>query len=572
MSPAESVRYEPDDSPPLGLTLGVGFQGVLISLPPTVLTMLLFARASGLGEGYLAWSVLAAVAISGITTGLLAARMGWVGGGHILPAGAAPSYLAIGLLALEQAGPETLAALFVVSSLFQFGLSVCLPLLRRVITPVVSGTVVILIAVSVMPLTIGKLGQVPDGAPAFAGPVVAAITLLTVAIVGLRATGSLRLWGPLIGVLVGCVAAALFGIYDLTHFIEAPWIGVPEVWLPGFDVTPGAEFWALLPMFLVVSISGAIKVVGGSVVVQQVSRREPRVTDYRLVQGAVNANGIGSVISGFLGVLPTGTYAATSVSLTSFTGVAARNVGYVIGIILVFLALMPKLMALLLTIPDAVTGAYMLMIMGLLFVEGLRTLSQDGLDPRKVLIVGISVAVGVGLQGENVIGDVVGGAWGVALGNGMIVGAVTSILLTMFIELAAPRRRRLEAHLDIDALPRIDEFLERLAEGLGWDEASTNRLRFVGEEALSSLLGDELDEAESRRLIVLARPGAGMVELEFLSVLEEENLEDRIAYLSEQSEGPEAQEISLLLLRHFASAVRHRKYQGVDIVTVEVPR
>ena len=571
MSPSEGVTHEPDDSPPLGLTLGVGFQGVLISLPPTVLTMLLFARASGLGEGYLTWSVLAAVAISGITTGLLALRMGWVGGGHILPAGAAPSYLAIGLLALEQAGPETLATLFIVSSLFQFGLSLCLPLLRRVITPVVSGTVVILIAVSVMPLTIGKLGQVPDGAPAFAGPAVAAITLLTIAALGLRATGPLRLWGPLIGVLVGCVAAALFGIYDATHLIEAPWVGVPDLWLPGFDLSPGAEFWALLPMFLVVSLSGAIKVVGGSVVVQQVSRREARVTDYRLVQGAVNANGIGSVLSGFLGILPTGTYAATSVSLTNFTGVAARRVGYVIGIMLVVLALLPKPMALLLTIPDAVTGAYMLMIMGLLFVEGLRTLSQDGLDPRKVLIIAISLAVGVGLQGENVIADAVGGEWGLVLGNGMIVGAVTSILLTTFIELAAPRRRRLEVQLDIHALPRIDDFLGRIAEGLGWDEASSNRLRFVGEEALSSLLGDEQEESP-RRLIVLARPGAGMVELEFLAVLEEENLEDRIAYLNEQSESPEAQEISLRLLRHFASAVRHRKYQGIDIVTVEVPR
>ncbi len=571
MSPAEGVTHEPDDSCPIALTLSVGFQGVLISLPPTVLTMLLFAQASGLGEGYVAWSVLAAVAVSGITTGLLSARAGWIGGGHILPAGAVPSYLAIGLLALEQTGPETLATLLVVSSLSQFGLSVCLPLLRRVITPVVSGTVVMLIAVSVMPLTIAKVGDVPDGSPAYSGPVVSAIMLLVVAMLGLRATGQLRLWGPLIGVLVGCGAAALFGIYDLTRFLEAPWIGIPDVWLPGFDVSPGAEFWALLPMFLVVSISGAIKVVGGSVVVQQVSSREPKVTDYRLVQGAVNANGIGSVISGFLGILPTGTYAATSVSLTNFTGVAARTVGYTIGIMLVVLALLPKPMALLLTIPNAVTGAYMLMIMGLLFVEGLRSVAQDGLEPRKVLIVAISLAVGVGLQGENIISDTIGGAWGLVLGNGMIVGAITSILLTTFVELAAPRRRRLEVQLDMGALPQLDEFLGRLADRLGWEESSSNRLRFVGEEALSSLLGDEQDESP-RRLIVLARPGAGMVELEFMAVLAEENLEDRIAYMSEQSESPEAQEISLRLLRHFASAVHHRKYQGIDIVTVEVPR
>ncbi len=567
----EGVTHEPDESCPVGLTLGVAFQGVLISLPPTVLTMLLFARASGLGDGYVTWSVLAAVTISGITTALQAVRFGPIGGGNILIAGAVPSYLAIALLALEQAGPATLATLLIVSSLSQFVLSFSLPRLRRIITPVVSGTVIMLIAASVMPLTVERLENVPAGAPTLAGPAVATITLLAVALLGLRATGALRLWTPLVGVIAGCVASALFGIYDPTNLVEAPWIGVPELWLPGIDISPGAEFWALLPMFLIVSFSGAIKSVGSSVVVQQVSWREPRVTDYRRVQGTVNANGIGSVLSGFLGVLPTGTYAATSVSLTNFTGVAARTVGYSIGIMLVVLALLPKPMALLLTVPDPVTSAYMLMIMGLLFVEGLRTVMQDGLDQRKILIVALSLALGVGLQGENVITAAVGGPWGLVLGNGLIIGAITALSLTAFIELVAPRRRRLEIAMDMSALPRLDEFLAQMAANLGWNEAAANRLRLVGEEALSSLLGDEHDEG-ARRLIVLARPGTGMIELEFMAVLAEENIEDALAYMSAQSNTPEAGEISLRLLRHFASGVRHRKYQGIDIVTVEVPR
>lgn len=295
------------------------------------------------------------------------------------------------------------------------------------------------------------------------------------------------------------------------------------------------------------------------------------MTDYRRVQGTVNANGIGSVLSGFLGIWPTGTYAATSVSLTNFTGVAARTVGYSMGIMLIVLALLPKPMALLLTVPDPVTGAYMLMIMGLLFVEGLRTVVQDGLDQRKILIVALSLATGIGLQGENVITQTVGGAWGLVLGNGLIVGAITALLLTAFIEVVAPRRRRLEIALEISALPRLDEFLEQLASSLSWNEASANRLRLVGEEALSNLLGDEQDEG-ARRLIVLARPGTSIVELEFLAVLAEENIEDALAYMSQQSEAPEASDVSLRLLRHFASGVRHRKYQGIDIVTVEVPR
>ena len=88
----------------------------------------------------------------------------------------------------------------------------------------------------------------------------------------------------------------------------------------------------------------------------------------------------------------------------------------------------------------------------------------------------------------------------------------------------------------------------------------------VGEEALSSLL----QEDSTRLLTVMARPAGGAVELEFLSSLEGENLEDRLAFMADQTEMVEEHEISFRLLRHYASSVRHRKYYGLDIVTVRV--
>ena len=83
----------------------------------------------------------------------------------------------------------------------------------------------------------------------------------------------------------------------------------------------------------------------------------------------------------------------------------------------------------------------------------------------------------------------------------------------------------------------------------------------------------EVNEAEApKRLIVMARPAADVVELEFLVVLEEGNLEDQLAYLGEHTDTPEQSEVSLRLLQHFASSVRHRKYSGIDVVVVEVER
>ena len=75
---------------------------------------------------------------------------------------------------------------------------------------------------------------------------------------------------------------------------------------------------------------------------------------------------------------------------------------------------------------------------------------------------------------------------------------------------------------------------------------------------------------KSPRLVIVTRPDADLVEMEFMAVFDEENLQDRLAYLSEETEGMEEGEVSLRLLRQHASSVQHQKYYGLDIVTVQV--
>ena len=83
-------------------------------------------------------------------------------------------------------------------------------------------------------------------------------------------------------------------------------------------------------------------------------------------------------------------------------------------------------------------------------------------------------------------------------------------------------------------------------------------------------LRDDHEDYETPRLVVIARPSAGAMEMEFMAVFSEENIEDRLSYMSEQAEAPDVSELSFRLLRHYASSVRHRKYHGIDIVTVRV--
>ena len=574
---SEHVRYEPEERIAVLSSFAVGAQGILLVLPPAISIVVVNVLATGQGEAYLTWAVFAALIIVGIVTALQAARIGPLGASHMVVVGITPNYIALSVLALEEGGPGMLASLMVVSGVFFLLVGRWLPQLRRVITPTVSGTVLMLITVMVVPIAIERFKDVPAGAWPFAGPCVAVTTLIVSTALVMRAPPRLRPWSMLIGFGSGCVTAALLGVYDLERLYSAQWIGIPQVGFPGLDLTPGAGFWALLPMFLIVTLVQAIKGIGDNTVIQRVSRRRPRATDFRLLQGSLYANGLGVVLSGLAGTPPASPYSSLTASVVNMTGVAARNVGYAIAITLVALALTPKFMGAMLTIPSPVMGAFLLVALGIFFVEGLTTVMRDGLDAQKALVVGVSFAIGAGLQQHNILADLIAYPWGTLLGNGITVGAATAIVLTVFLNLTSARPKRIDARLDMSDLEEIDEFLQEVGGQMRWSEASQQRLRSAGEEALSSLLqpGNQYDpggtDGRAPRLRIAARPDGRAVELEFISVLEDEgNLEDRLAYLNEEEEIVDEREISFRLLRHSASSVRHQKYQGLDIVTVRV--
>ena len=569
------VRYEPDEHPPPLVSIGAGIQATVLIVTPVILTVVIVARIADVSEAYMTWGVFAAMIISGLTTILQVVRVGRIGSGYVLIMGTSAAFIAVCVAALVKAGPATMASLIIVSSIIQFFLAARLSLLRRVFTPTVAGTVIMLIAATVTPILFDSFDDVPEGAADIAAPMAILATLITVSVLVLRGPSSLRLWSPIIGVAVGCIVGASFGLYDVQTVVDAQWIGVPFQSWPGIDVTPGVEFWALLPAFVIVTIIGAIETIGDGVAIQRVSQRNPRATDFRVVQGALNTDGVGNLLSGILGTLPNTTY-STSISLAEVTGVAARRVGIVIGVAFLVLAFFPKVAALIIAIPAPVAAAYILVLIALLFLQGMRIVIQDGLDYRKALIVGLAFWVGVGFQNQLVFPELLGdGFLGVLLGNGMTSGSLVAIVAMLFMEITAPRRKRLRVALETEALPQLTDFLRGFASSASWDEASQNRIVLVGEETLASLLEDSDDASESddsRRLVVAAHAVGREIELEFVAASESQNLEDQLSYLGETPDIADDREISFRLLRHYASSVRHQKYHGVDVVTVNVER
>ena len=181
--------------------------------------------------------------------------------------------------------------------------------------------------------------------------------------------------------------------------------------------------------------------------------------------------------------------------------------------------------------------------------------------------------MGAGFQNDLIFADYLSEWVRGLLGNGMTAGGLTAILLTVFLNLTGPRRRRIETDMDMSALDRIKEFLGEFASGKDWSAEAADRLCLVAEETL--LILSRLDAAaeadKKRRLLLVAWEDNGMAELEFIAAADTGNIEDRMALLGRQaSEDAVEHEISLRLLRHFASSVRHQQYSDADIVTVNV--
>lgn len=576
-----SPQYEPHENPPKLTALGLGFQSTLLCITPIVLFPIIFVQLAGGGRSELSWAVFAMLVVNGVTVVLQSSRIGPVGSGLIVVT--YPSAVAIPfcVIAVKEGGPPTLAALVIISALFQVAISMRLSLLRRIVTPTVSGTIIILMILTVVAVVFGNIDDVPLGAPPAAAPTCIGVTLIVSMGLLLRGSGPWRTWAPLAGIGAGWATAAAFGIYDFSPVREAPPVGLPLHAWPGLGLGFGFTFWALLPAFLFLSVVSALQANSIGLSIQQVSWRRPRAMDYRRVQGVGVGSGVGNLLAGLAGAMPISTI-PRGTAFVQQTGCASRSIGLVTGAMLVATAILPMTWSLLLGLPGPVSAVFLIVMMTPVFVEGMKLITRDSPDYRKSLIVGVSIAIGLGFQ-FDLVALPFGAPWGAMFHNGLTSGGAAVVIFSMISEFTTVRRRRLVTDLDAESLSKINRFLADFSSSAGWTSGMTDRLQLVAEETMMILGGEDDQRGDrSRRLVLTARAADPMAELEFItSPSDAENLEDRIAVLADPAtelvelELPSLESTveagaSLRLLRHHASLVSHRQYHETQVITVRV--
>ena len=565
------MRYEPAEKPPLRQAMGAA---LLIFVPNTISIILLttfVVRASGESGSYLAWVTFTGLAISGLSMILHAFPFRHLGSGGLVVTNLNVPLLAMSVLALAEGGPGLLATLVIASTLLQFVLVSRLSSLRRVFTPTVSGIIIMLVAVSAVPFIVDR--TIVQSQDQSALVIIPGIVALGAGLWGaVQASPARRVWTLPIAVAAGLAVAIPMGQYDGGRLDEASWLSFGNLEWPEWQFDFGVQFWSMLPAFLIVKLTAFLKVVGDLSVIKRASFREPRALDFRTIQSGLNVYGGTTLLTGLLATLPVSAPWSSTAVYIGFTGISARTVGIYLGLLTLLIAPFGKVIAALAATPNSVVSAVYIMVFGLLFIEGAKWVFSGPLNNRKSVITGVSLVLGLS---AGSIGQLSEGIWSELVGNTVILGAVTAIVMTAVTEFRGLRPRKLHVDLSHAALADIGAFLDRFATQNKWSESAQTRLNLAVEEAVLSLLGQSGDgeSDEVRRLVasVHADGNAAEVELVVYSRADVDgNIEDQLALVSDHATVDDAQQLSTRLLRHFASSVHHRKYHGVDVITCRV--
>ncbi|KRO77080.1 MAG: hypothetical protein ABS06_06145 [Methylophilales bacterium BACL14 MAG-120910-bin43] len=572
MSDNNIVRFEPDEKPAHLLSAGLGLQVTIMIVTGIMLTPLIVGREAGLGAGQISWLVFAAVLACGVSTWLQASRFGIIGGRNLLFVGSNVAFISVAVSALELGGTSLLLTLVAVASLATFIFTSQMGPLRKVLTPAIGGVVLMLMALNVAPVVWSMLKRVPaEFVGNMAVPYIFLATLIPILLISLFGSKTSRLWAPLIGIVIGSIYSYQVGLVDFSKVITADWIGLPDNHWPGFDFTFNESFWALLPAFVLITFVGCIETYADGIAVQKFSYRKARPIDFRAIQGAINADGVGSFLAGILGSVPNTVY-SMSIGVMEITKVAALRVGFYGGLFMILFALSPKLIALISAIPSPVAAGYILVIIILLFGHGLQMVNQTKLSFEALLAVCFGFFAGVGFQGGFLFNEAFPEGMQIFLSNGTTSGGLTAILIMFLFSLKKRAKNKLSVPLHITSIEKINHLINNFAKTNQWQKKWENKLMLIAEEGLNFLIENQEKNNRKNKVTVHIRiyQEGDEVELEFISAPSGVNAESAAAAIKDIGEDNIESKLSLKLLYGLTNDIKHLQYHGIDYLFLKV--
>jgi NCS2 family nucleobase:cation symporter-2 len=390
---------DPNETPPLAQAIPLGLQHVLAMFASNVTPSIIVAGAAGLafGGAEQVYLIQMAMLFAGIAT--LFQTVGFGPIGARLPIMQGTSFAFVGVLAGIAATQGLSVALTacIIGGVIHFFLGSVIQHLRFLFPPLVTGLVILAIGLYLIPVAIkyaaGGAAPFQMEAESF-GSLMHWSVALSVVIVSLLfkffTKGTLSNSAILIGLIVGYLLALAFGMVNFSAVGKASWFTNISALPYGFEFSLGAVIAVTL-----VSIVSAIETVGD--VSATTKAGAGRLATDTEIAGATYADGLGTAVAGVFGGLPNTSF-SQNVGIVGMTGIMSRHVVTIAAIVLILCGLVPKIGAVIASMPLPVLGGGVIVMFGMVAAAGLNMLSEIDMNRRNMVIIAVSLAAGLGLN------------------------------------------------------------------------------------------------------------------------------------------------------------------------------
>ncbi len=569
-----TLRYEVNERPPLLIAAGLGFQNALFVISGAILLPILLHAAALITSGEAAFLISASLLTAGLSTAVQAFRVGAVGSGFMLFMGTSGAFFAATFDAIELAGIGFVAALALIAAPTELLIARFFRLFRNVFTPTVGGVVVMCVAVTVVPLTVQQWNGVgTDRAGSLEYMLIGGIAVFVMVAMIIVAPARYRLWSPIVGLAAGCIAAAITGDWSFTQSKDAAIIGFPigEWEAPTFP-TSGAAF-AVLGAFIIATLAGTFETVGDAIAIQKVSMRDFRRIDYDAVRGALNADGVGNALAGIFCTTPNTTY-SSPIGMVPVVGVGSRWVGLWGAGIMVVMAFFPIVSGFVLDLPGPAIGGVSFVAMLLLFIVGMQTVVDAGINTRTALIISLGFWGGFCGEFADELGlpflEHIPAALAPITGNAIALGSVIAVLVSTIFALIPQRRYRWRGDASTESLQEVIAFGTDVSKGFSLETGPANRLELCLEELFTHVV-ENGDPGRTVRIEATGNEDEVQVIVTDQSDVRDVELPNVPPDLL-KADNEELQDLGLVLLTRLATSVSHTTISGWQYVSFVIAR
>ncbi|MGZ5200387.1 MAG: nucleobase:cation symporter-2 family protein [Telluria sp.] len=454
-APVHDLVLGLDDRPRPWVAVLAALQHLLAIIVPIVTPGLLICQAIGVSPRDTNLILSMSLVISGIATYVQCRRFGPFGAGLLIVQGTSFNFvgplIAGGAAMVKQGTPvetvmATIFGVVIAGSFVEMATSRILPFIRRMITPLVTGIVVLMIGLTLIKVGLISMGggfsAMSNGTFAngdnllLSGLVLAIIVVLNrVPVVWVR-SGAI-----VIALAVGYAVAGSLGRLDFTGMHQAPWVEVPRPLHFGLSFS-----WSLFIPMVIIYLVTSLEAIGDVTATSKISRQPVDGPLWmQRIKGGVLVNGANSLLAGFFNTFPSSVFAQNN-GVIQLTGIASRHVGKWIALFLVLLGLFPAVAGAIQAVPEPVLGGAVMVMFGAVAAAGINILASVTLDRRALLIIAVSLALGLGVSQVPEFLVHMPAALRHVLESGVATGGICAVLMNWFLPGSAPL-----APLSVDA-------------------------------------------------------------------------------------------------------------------------